>query len=147
LLCVLLGPITLASALEYQAELPVAAYHLGGQTNCLGKPYNDTQFKSAGISLGLREDFDTRYAGVKAGTYENSWFIRSNYLVGDFGGRFGRFNLGAEAGIISGYRTRLAAAPYVEVLLTKDLSANLAYLQTTVARGHSAIGLTAGYHF
>jgi hypothetical protein len=136
-----------ANAPEYQVELPVAAYHLGGQTSHAGKPYNDSQFKSVGIGLGVRRDRGSQYVGAKAGSYENSLFCRTNYLVGDAGWRLGRAQAGAMAGFLTGYRRRFAIAPYVEVSLTKDLSANITFIQTTSSHGHSALGLSAGYHF
>ena len=145
--CLFWLPLAVATAAEYQAELPTAAYHLGGQSSETGRPYNDTQFRSAGLGLGVRTGPGAAYGGLKVGTYENSCFNRSNYLVGDLGHRFDCCNVGVMAGLVSGYRSKFGAAPYVEAYLSKDLSANLSYIQTTITHGRSAIGLSFGWHF
>jgi hypothetical protein len=144
--------INYATADELEVSIPIAAYHIGapGQNNYLGHPYNDSQYKSLGLLLNYRVG-DEYYAGTMVGSYENSWFHRSNLAGLDFGRHISsHLNVGLIAGAVTGYgspeKIKPALAPYVE-LKDGPASIGVTYLQSTTPQVKSALALTIGYHF
>lgn len=146
---------------EVLVGVPVAAYHIGApdQKNYLGKPYNDTQYKSFGFSLEYVHDWKVNdgllnagYVGAELGTFENSWFQRSKFVVVDLGDHVTKhLDLGLDVGVINGYGKQPslygpAITPYARVNFGHTwVSVN--YLQTLIAQGKSALAFNVGVSF
>ena len=135
---------------DFHIDLPLAAYHLGGQTEGNYK-LNDNQL-GTGLGLGYRFGDKFNY-GPEVMTFKNSWRNQSTFVGGDIGYNLNdKVRLGLFVGVIDGYGTdptqyKPALAPTLEVKVIENVSANVAYLQSTVPGGHSAFGFNIGFHF
>ena len=150
-LAVLLTVLTLhtAQAAAVSVELPVASYHLTSRTEPNGTAYNQHQL-GTGAGIGLRTTSDGWEYGIKAGTYLNSYRVRSNYITFNPAYKLNdTVTVGLLVGPITGYGagTKLAVAPQVEVALGASAFTTLTYLQTTRTGGSSAIALNLGWRF
>jgi hypothetical protein len=141
-----------AKAAETYVSLPVASYHINHRTQPNGKPYNESQLGS-GITFGQRFGPDWQL-GYTLGTYENSYFRRSNFLAVEAGYRFNDVvRAGVLVGTINGYGGRnkggyaILVAPQVEVKVYEHVSATFTFVPTTVKSGSNAIAAQLNWTF